>query len=258
MFATQNNLILLAQSPELPALPNGTKNSKKATIVMEPASNWTIYNLKIAQADVLYKDFMEQAADHAIDFTEPLEACDSDKIKIYALLLSEAHTILRIANEVVFDSGGMRPMPEDGTNLEQLFLSSCQELADFYVMSTNRDQYCLAYPYYSMGRMPIDRVYNRIVALTQHVQLEADAMKGAVHTLKRMIVKTMEPTELVERRLTQCLDGQQSFGDRLLEFFVKYAPHEIATLALSSTTFRELMSTKIANAISSMKHDEQL
>lgn len=135
MFATQQNLILLAQSPE-PAVtvPSGTKQSKRQSAPIEapPSSNWTIYNLKIAQADVLYKDFMELAADHAIDFTEPMNGCDSDKIKIYSLLLSEAHTILRIANEIVFDSVDTKSMPDAA--IGELFLNSCQKLADFYVM----------------------------------------------------------------------------------------------------------------------------
>lgn len=135
MFATQHNLILLAQSPE-PATtaPTGTKHSRRQSAPIEApsSSNWTIYNLKIAQADVLYTDFMEVAADHAIDFTVPMNGCDSDKIKIYSLLLSEAHTILRIANEIAFDSGDTKSMPDEG--VEELFLNSCQRLADFYVM----------------------------------------------------------------------------------------------------------------------------
>lgn len=132
MFATQQNLILLAQSPgvELSAIPNGTKKSKRQSTIVEPPSNWTIYNLKVAQADVLYKDFLELAADHATDFTKPMKKSDSDKIKIYSLLLSEAHTILRIANEISFEN----IKSDADRRLESLYLNSCQQLADFYIM----------------------------------------------------------------------------------------------------------------------------
>lgn len=107
--------------------------------------------------------------------------------------------------------------------------------------------------------MSIDHVYSRIMALTQHIQyIEADAMKGAVHTLKRMIIKTTDSSEIVERRFTQTIDGNQTFGDKILDFFVKYAPNEIATLALSSNIFRESMSSKISNAITVLKSDNEL
>lgn len=107
--------------------------------------------------------------------------------------------------------------------------------------------------------MSIDHVYNRIMSMTQHIQyIEADAMKGAVHTLKRMIIKTTENNEIVERRFTQTIDANQTFGDKILDFFVKYAPNEIATLALSSNIFRELLGSKISNAITVLKSDEEL
>lgn len=107
--------------------------------------------------------------------------------------------------------------------------------------------------------MSIDLVYNRIIALTQHIQcVEENLMKGGVHTLKRMIIKTTDSNEVVERRYTQTIDGNQTFGDKILEFFVKYAPNEIATLALSSNIFRELMSSKISNAITALKSDDEL
>lgn len=108
-----------------------------------------------------------------------------------------------------------------------------------------------------MARTTIDQVYKRIISMTQNVELGADAMKGSVHTLKRMITKSTETNENTERRLATTCNGT-TFGDKLLEFFIKYAPNEIATLALSSTTFHEIMNTKIANAIVQLKSDEQL
>lgn len=146
LFSTQQNLILLARSHESPTNSSksnakSTKQSKKQrSTTLETASDWTIYNLKTAQADILYRDFMELAANHATDFSETASGCDSDKIKIYALLLSEAHTILRIAKEISSESGNNTSKSstaqsnEINNQIDDLFLSSCQQLADFFVM----------------------------------------------------------------------------------------------------------------------------
>lgn len=140
MLCTAQNLMLLAQSRNSPIL-NGQKHqpkngkqpaTPKRNVIVENISNWTLYDLKIAQADVLYRDFMELAANHI-----------PDSPKIYAHLLSEAHTILRIAKEICFDcdanksvSSTMRNAKDDvqQQQIEKLFFESCQKLADFLVV----------------------------------------------------------------------------------------------------------------------------
>lgn len=140
MFCTQQNLILLAKSNDSPTI-NGKSNGKSGKIkqrhTVESTANWTLYDLKIAQADVLYKDFMDLATEHKSDFTELVTGQNSDKVKIYALLLSEAHIILRITKEISFmghinDASGKSNAATD--YIEKLFYESCQQLGDFYVM----------------------------------------------------------------------------------------------------------------------------
>lgn len=150
MFCTSQNLILLAKSSESPTnhakstTPKSGKQTKKRnTIDQTVAANWTLYNLKIAQTDVLYKDFMDLANEHKTDSIELITGQNSDKVKIYALLLSEAHIILRIAKEICFDgqidgvasiSHGKQIENASFDRIQKLYFDSCQQLADFYVM----------------------------------------------------------------------------------------------------------------------------
>lgn len=128
----------------------------------------------------------------------------------------------------------------------------------FCFRSQNRDQYCLAYPYYLMGNLTVDQVYSRIVALTGDIPQDSKSMVGAVHTLKSMIVKSSEGNEELAKRLTTAFDSNQTFGDKMLEFLAKYAPNELAAIGLMSTTFRDTLSSKICETILRISSTEQL
>lgn len=256
MLATDQNLILLASSNSK-ATPN--KTSRDQTKRNDTSSaNWTVYNLKIAQADVLYHDFIELANSYI-----------GNSPKLYAHLLSEAHMILRIAKEISFHSNGsftskvgdQRASIEYKDRMNQLFLESCLHLADICVMSPHRDEYCLAYPYYAMSQITINETFNRIVRLLNENDNERTTC-GAVHTLKSMIIKSTESAESIGHRLTAAhaanSNSNQTFGDKLLEFFAMHAPNEIAIIGLNSITFRELMSAKLCDAILRTKSDGKL
>lgn len=135
MFHTPNNLILLAQSVNSPSNePNSKSKSKgKTQIVSESTSNWTLYSLKMSPADVLYKDFIELAANHKIGLTELITCQNSDKVRIFTLLLSEGHVILRIAKEI-YTGESDAFATNYAKDIDRLFLDSCHQLADFYVM----------------------------------------------------------------------------------------------------------------------------
>lgn len=111
-----------------------------------------------------------------------------------------------------------------------------------------------------MGNVTLNGVFNRISLLNANEPNDTDSMKGVIHTLKVMIIKSNESSEEMGRRLTAYNDtsANQTFGERLLDFFAKYAPNEIAILSLNSTVFRELMSTKICEVIAQTKSDDHL
>lgn len=223
-----------------------------------PSTNWTVYNLKMAQADVLYHDFIELANSYI-----------SNSPKLYAHLLSEAHMILRIAKEISFHSnassvsmvGDQRTNIEYKDRMNKLFLESCLHLADICVMSPNRDEYCLAYPYYAMSQITVNETFDRIVRLLSENDNERNTC-GAVHTLKSMIIKSTESAESIGHRLTAAHSAtghnNQTFGDKLLEFFAANAPNEIAVVGLNSSTFREFMSAKMCDVILRTRGDGKL
>lgn len=132
IFHTPQNLILLAQSVNTPPADSKFKSKSKQEN-NQTESSWTLYNLKMSQADVLYKDFIELAANHKMDFTELITSQNSDKVRIYALLLSEGHIILRIAKEIFIAELNKTSSAYLDT-IDRLFLDSCHQLADFYVM----------------------------------------------------------------------------------------------------------------------------
>lgn len=134
MYHTPQNLILLARSLNSPAIALKSKSKSRADKNQIAAeSSWTLYSLKMAPADVLYKDFIELASNHKTALTELITSQNSDKVRIYALLLTEAHVILRIAKEIY--TGEPNEHTSTYSNaINQLFLESCHQLADFYVM----------------------------------------------------------------------------------------------------------------------------
>lgn len=141
MFHTAKNLILLARShlsPPPPSTPSKTKSKTTTTknqVSADLTPSWTLYNLKMSPADVLYKDFMELAANHKTELTELITSQNSDKVRIYVLLLSEGHVILRIAKDICIDEASSNEIsPKYTKSIERLFRDSCHQLADFYVM----------------------------------------------------------------------------------------------------------------------------
>lgn len=134
IFHTPHNLILLAQSLNSPSeIKSKTKSKPEKNQITESSSNWTLYNLKMSSADVLYKDFIELAANHKTGLTELITSQNSDKVRIYTLLLSEGHVILRIAKEMY--TGEPREITSAySKTVDTLFFESCHQLADFYVM----------------------------------------------------------------------------------------------------------------------------
>lgn len=248
MLSTQQNLILLANSNEAPS--TNFKLSNSSTTDNDSISNWTIYDLKLAQADVLYRDFMELANSHI-----------PDSPKMYAHLLNEAHMILRIAKEISFNLLDAANVEKSDT-IERLFLESCLKSADVCVMSENRDEYCFAYPYYTMGEITTNEAYDRIVALLNHNDGGDGSGKrsanGAIYTLKLMITKETGNAEEIGHRLTATHSENQSFGEKLLEFFAQNAPNEIAMLGLNSMIFRDFMSAKMCEVIARSKSESGL
>lgn len=111
-----------------------------------------------------------------------------------------------------------------------------------------------------MGNLTIDQVYNRILTIIGDVQQDSESMVGAIHTIKSMILKSNDGTEELARRLTSFVHSKKThtFGEKLLEFIVKYAPNELAVIGLASTVFRDTLGHKICESILQRNNTGQL
>ncbi|KAJ6643629.1 Hermansky-Pudlak syndrome 3 protein like [Pseudolycoriella hygida] len=206
---------------------------------------WTIYNMTLPSPEDMYGDFDELAKSY---FTESGTT--------YAHLMGEAHVIMRVAKEL----STIRSNSETGTDLvkyesvkcEKMFLESCRKLGDFCVMSENREEYCQAFAYYSMGGLLVTEVYERGLSLSKNCGEKS--LTGLVHTIKNMFIKHHQCADELGRLLTNVRphDVAQktvTFGEELLDLFLVAAPDELAALCLKSQIFRDYMSEKVCEAI---------
>lgn len=111
-----------------------------------------------------------------------------------------------------------------------------------------------------MGNLSIDQVYQRILAIVGDIPENSVPMKGAIHTIKSMILKYNDDNEELVRRLTTYVDSHKShtFGEKLLEFIAKYAPNELAVIGLNSIIFRDTMGNRMCETILQTNGKSQL
>lgn len=210
---------------------------------------WTIYNMTLPTPENIYCDFDELAKSY---FTESTSTCST-----YAHLMGEAHVIMRVAKEFSTiqnnSQTGTDLIQYESSDCEKMFIESCRKLGDFCVMSDNREEYCQAFAYYSMGGLLVTEVYARGLSLSKNDREKS--LTGLVHTIKNMFIKHHHQcADELGRLLTNVRSNgetQQSvtFGEELLELFLIAAPDELAALCLKSQVFRDYMSVKVCEAI---------
>lgn len=238
MLCTNNNLILLA---------NNVSASTTATTTNDDSiDEWTVYNLVLPTPEQLYTDFEDLAKSHI-----------RESLCTYMNLMSEAHIIMRIAMEFYriqqCDQYKAILVRYESVDCERVYLDSCLKLGDFCVTSMNRDEYCLAFPYYTMGQITIENVYDRILSMNDITTKRP--LAGLVHTLKNMLIKYRHNSEDIGKLLTNVRTGKMcSFGEELIELFLSDAPNELAVLTLRSQYFRDYMSVKVCEAIVTKQH----
>lgn len=209
---------------------------------------WTVYNMTLPTPENMYRDFDELAKSY---FTEN-SGCST-----YAHLMGEAHVIMRVAKEfsIVQHSSdtGTDLVQYNSSDCEKMFLESCRKLGDFCVISENREEYCQAFAYYSMGGLLVTEVYDRGLNLSKNDREKS--LTGLVHTIKNMFIKHHhQGADELGRLLTSIRNNGEtqkslSFGEELLDLFLVAAPDELAALCLKSQVFRDYMSEKVCEAI---------
>lgn len=135
---------------------------------------WTIYSLRLPKPEDLYADFIALAEQHR-----------TDSPGTYVHLLNEAHMIVRTAVEFlqIQRNGEAAILRAYASNeCSTVYTESCRRLADFCVMSTSREEYCQAFPYYTMGGVGICEVHDRV--LEQRKQGKFDIKLNGKHFLR--------------------------------------------------------------------------
>lgn len=243
MLCTNDNLVLLANNISASATVVASTSDKYDIDMV--ADEWTIYNLLLPTPEQLYTDFEELAKSHL-----------RESLSTYMNLMSEAHIIMRIAIEFYriqqCDQKSILKRYES-IDCERVYLDSCLKLADFCVTSSNRDEYCLAFPYYTMAQISIESVFDRILSMN-NINAKRP-LAGLVHTLKNMLIKFRHNSEDIGRLLTNVRNSKMiTFGEELIELFLSDAPNELAVLTLRSQYFRDYMSLKVCDAIVTKQH----
>ncbi|XP_012261497.2 uncharacterized protein LOC105689218 [Athalia rosae] len=126
-------------------------SSASCLVLLARAENsWTLYSLALPSPETLYLDFLNTAKNHK-----------SSSPNTYRHLLGEAHTILRLCNEVKRCSGlnDYREVPD--SKLENLYSQSCALLGDYYINSEIENEWDLSIPYYKMSKLKAADVLSR-------------------------------------------------------------------------------------------------
>lgn len=112
----------------------------------------------------------------------------------------------------------------------------------------------------TLGNLKLYQVYARIMAIIGDIPQDSKSMSGAVHTLKTMIIKSNDGHEELARHLTSSfeLNTKQNFGEKLLDFFAKYAPNELSAIGLNSIVFRDTIGNKLCEMILQTKSNSDL
>lgn len=233
MLCADKTLVLLAAAA---AEPNEVSST----------SSWTVYTLRLPSAADLYADFKLIAEQHL-----------PDSPATYALLMSEAHMIVRLASCLHHvrrhgERAEVRGMNGHiSTTILSLFTDSCALLADFCVTSGTREEYSQAFGYYSMAGLAINEIYERAMRFAgtlSHDNKREVNMFGLVHTIKNCFLKAN--INGVGDQMNRILNGICSgtagtLGDEIVRLFLDEARDELAVLTLRSPGFRDVLGNKV-------------
>ncbi|CAO1442962.1 unnamed protein product [Diamesa serratosioi] len=246
MIASADNLILMA---------NETQPGQEDAI-------WTFYNLKYPDMASIYQDFKEFADKSLRKYPT-----------VYLNLLEEIHLMIRthlaLAKIVPAEDSDVEMklvgLAAGNVNDEvDLLKDSSLSLADCYILSNNRCDYQQSLVFYELAKVNIVGIFQRF--LDQN-GLKGPTPVGLIENLKSCfsnltIIGDSRKFDNIFASTIQFPDIEKplKFGDALIELFKKFAPKEVALLALESTIFREYMDERIFEFLSNFpdKSNEEM
>ncbi|XP_055701356.1 uncharacterized protein LOC129800765 [Phlebotomus papatasi] len=219
-------------------------------------SSWKVKLLQEPRTEILYRNIEGYALKHR-----------AENPKVFLHLMGEIHIMIRTANELarvaplekMKNQVPLTVFSDQGDKeVENLFLESCRTLADFFVLSANEEEYYMALPYYLMGKLSVADIFNRCI---QFEQLGVYSMGGIIYTLKQLFLRLQPGSEEMTFISTSMvrstsmpdnnngnemrLDRDGGFMKILFDLLLKYAPRDITSIALQSSTFLNRMGDHI-------------
>lgn len=251
MIASADNLILMANETQAPGQED-----------VDGSAMWTIYNLKYPEMASIYQDFKEFADKSLRKYPT-----------VYLNLLEEIHLMIRthlaLAKIVPVENSDveMKLVGLAAGNVNDdidLLKDSSLSLADCYILSNNRCDYQQSLVFYELAKVNIVGIFQRF--LDQN-GLRGPTPIGLIENLKSCFCNL---TITGDSRKFDEIFGSNiqfpdvarplKFGEALIELLKKFAPKEVALLALESTIFREYMDERIFEFLSNFpdKSNEEM
>ena len=246
MIASADNLILMA---------NETQPAQEDAI-------WTIYNLKYPDMASIYQDFKEFADKSLRKYPT-----------VYLNLLEEIHLMIRThlalakivpANDSDFEMKLVGLASGIVNDEVDLLKDSSLSLADCYILSNNRCDYQQSLVFYELAKVNIVGIFQRFL---DYNGLKGPIPVGLIENLKSCfsnstIIGDSRKFDDIFASTIQFPDVVKplKFGEALIELFKKFAPKEVALLALESSVFREYMDERIFEFLSNFpdKSNEEM
>lgn len=180
---------------------------------------YLVYNLRKPGMDVIYRNIEEFAT--RFRFDNP---------RLFVHLMSEAHVMVRLVVEMShaipvdeLNRQNLKSIPLitfssiPDAKLMNIFTESCCSLGDYFVMQSTEEEYYMALPYYLMGHLGVNEIFNRLIQFEKnqnvvriYLSLKSSivcgclyiplsvsllqCMSGVVYTLKRLFLR-LQPEE---------------------------------------------------------------
>lgn len=215
-----------------------------------------VQSLRKPEMNVIYKNIDEFAT--RFRFDNP---------RLFVHLMYEAHVMVRLVSEMShtipvdeLNRQNLRSTPlitfnsNPDPQLMSIFTESCCSLADYFVMQLTEEEYYMALPFYLMGQLGVNEIFNRLIQFEKN---QTQSMAGVVYTLKRLFLR-LQPDEAHATSLANPLasSGQSSMQTAsitadaisyrlekgniiriLYDLLLKHSPSDVAVIALQSQLF---------------------
>lgn len=116
-----------------------------------------------------------------------------DNPRLFVHLMNEAHVMVRLMVEMrqaipvdELNRQNLRSIPLITFNanadpkLVSVFTESCCSLADYFVMQSSEEEYYMALPYYLMGHLGVNEIFNRLIQFEKNQNMVSHGLLNCI------------------------------------------------------------------------------